>query len=113
MAGDLWETYQDPHHYAAEALRTVPLVILSQMRRNLNPPALMLQGALTFGAQANANLTPPGTGDMGLAVIVQPSTNTSTITLRGGSSMMIVGTLYAPAATVSLAGNSSATGTGL
>src|SRR5205085_10676317 len=73
---------------------------------------VMLQGALTFGAQANANLTPPGTGDMGLAVIVQPSTNTSTITVRGGSSMMIDGTLYAPAATVSLAGNSSATGTG-
>lgn len=48
VAGDLWETYQDPQRYAAEALRTVPLVILSQMRRNLNPPALMLQGALIF-----------------------------------------------------------------
>ena len=48
VAGDLWETYQDPHHYAVEALRTVPFVILSQMRRNLNPPALMLQGALIF-----------------------------------------------------------------
>jgi hypothetical protein len=48
VAGDLWETYQDPRQYAAEALRTVPFVILSQMRRNLNPLALMLQGALIF-----------------------------------------------------------------
>jgi hypothetical protein len=48
VAGDLWETYQSPYQYAAEALRTVPLVVLSQMRRHLNPLALMLQGALIF-----------------------------------------------------------------
>jgi hypothetical protein len=48
VAGDLWETCRDPRQYAAEALRTVPFVILSQMRRNLNPPALMLQGMLIF-----------------------------------------------------------------
>ena len=48
VAGDLWETYRSPHQYAGEALRTVPFVILSQMRRNLNPLALMLQGALIF-----------------------------------------------------------------
>lgn len=48
VAGDLWETFSTPHHYAAEALRTVPLVILSQMRRNLNLPALILQSALIF-----------------------------------------------------------------
>jgi hypothetical protein len=48
VAGDLWETYQKPGQYAAEALRTVPFVVLSQMRRNLNPPTLMLQGALIF-----------------------------------------------------------------
>jgi hypothetical protein len=48
VAGDLWETYSSPRQYAAEALRTVPLVIASQMRRNLNLPALMLQCALVF-----------------------------------------------------------------
>jgi len=48
VAGDLWETYCSPRQYAAEALRTVPLVIASQMRRNLNLPALMLQSALIF-----------------------------------------------------------------
>ena len=48
VAGDLWETYRSPAQYAAEALHTVPFVIASQMRRNLNLPALMLQGALIF-----------------------------------------------------------------
>lgn len=48
VAGDLWETYRSPRQYAGEALRTVPFVIASQMRRNLNLPALMLHGALVF-----------------------------------------------------------------
>ena len=48
VAGDLWETYRSPRQYAAEALRTVPFVIASQIRRNLNLPTLMLQGALIF-----------------------------------------------------------------
>jgi len=48
VAGDLWETYQSPHQYAVEALCTVPLVVLSQMRRNLNPLVLMLQGTMIF-----------------------------------------------------------------
>jgi hypothetical protein len=48
VAGDLWETYCSPSQYAAEALRTVPFVVASQVRRNLNLPAIMLQGALIF-----------------------------------------------------------------
>jgi len=48
VAGDLWETYQNPRQYAAEAFRTVPLVVVSQMRRNLNLPALMVQASLIF-----------------------------------------------------------------
>jgi len=61
VAGDLWETYRTPRQYAGEALRTVPLVIASQMRRNLNLPALMLQSALIFiylGGQAAIALLP-------------------------------------------------------
>lgn len=46
VAGDLWETYTSPRQYAAEALHTVPLVVLSQMRRNLNLPTLLLQLSL-------------------------------------------------------------------
>jgi len=48
VAGDLWETYRSPRQYAGEALRTVPFVIASQLRRNLNLPAILLQGALIF-----------------------------------------------------------------
>lgn len=48
VAGDLCETYASPRQYAREALRTVPLVILSQMRRNLNLPALLLQTGLVY-----------------------------------------------------------------
>jgi len=48
VAGDLWETYQNPGQYAFEALQTVPFVVWSQIRRNLNLPALILQSALIF-----------------------------------------------------------------
>ena len=48
VAGDLCETYRSPHQYAREALRTIPLVVLSQMRRNLNLPALLLQSGLVY-----------------------------------------------------------------
>lgn len=48
VAGDLCETYSAPRQYAREALRTVPLVIVSQMRRNLNLPALLLQTGLVY-----------------------------------------------------------------
>ena len=48
VAGDLWETYCSPRQYAAEALRTVPFVVASQVRRNLNLPAILLQSVLIF-----------------------------------------------------------------
>jgi len=48
VAGDLWETYQNPGQYAVEALQTVPFVVWSQIRRNLNLPVLILQSALIF-----------------------------------------------------------------
>lgn len=48
VAGDLCETCTSPRQYAREALRTLPLVILSQMRRSLNLPALLLQTGLVY-----------------------------------------------------------------
>lgn len=48
VAGDLCETYESPRQYAVEALRTVPLVVFSQMRRNLNLPVLLLQVSLVY-----------------------------------------------------------------
>lgn len=61
VAGDLCETYASPRQYAAEALRTVPLVVLSQIRRNLNIPVLLLQISLVcfcLGAAAALALLP-------------------------------------------------------
>jgi hypothetical protein len=61
VAGDLCETYISPQAYALEALRTVPFVIASQARRNLNLPVLMLQASLAlffFGASAALALLP-------------------------------------------------------
>jgi hypothetical protein len=61
LLGDLCETYVSPRQYAREAFFTVPLVILSQMRRHLNLPALLVQAALIsvcFGARAAALTVP-------------------------------------------------------
>lgn len=48
VAGDLCETYENPRQYLREALRTVPFVVASQARRNLNLPVLLLQTALLW-----------------------------------------------------------------
>ena len=48
VVGDLCETYISAPLYAREALRSVPFVIFSQMRRNANLPALGLQAFLVF-----------------------------------------------------------------
>jgi len=48
VVGDLREIYRGPSQYTIEALRTVPLVILSCAVRAVNLPLLLLQGALIF-----------------------------------------------------------------
>jgi hypothetical protein len=48
VVGDLREIYCSPSQYAVEALRTVPLVILSCAVRSMNLPLLALQGTLIF-----------------------------------------------------------------
>src|SRR5262245_9113365 len=47
VVGDLWERYRSPVHYALEALRILPFVILSQVRRTSNIPMLGIV-AFTF-----------------------------------------------------------------
>lgn len=47
VIGDLWERYRSPLHYALEALKVMPFVILSQIRRTSNLPMLGIQ-AFTF-----------------------------------------------------------------
>ncbi|HEU4548535.1 MAG TPA: hypothetical protein VFS01_02485 [Rhizomicrobium sp.] len=61
VVGDLWETYRTPSQYAGEAVRTVPYVVFSQMRRYFNLPVLLLQAMLLyacFGPVAAALLLP-------------------------------------------------------
>jgi hypothetical protein len=47
VIGDLWERYRSPQQYAWEALKVMPYVVASQIRRTCNLPMLALQ-ALTF-----------------------------------------------------------------
>src|SRR5476651_1637199 len=48
VVGDLCETYISAPLYAREAFRSIPFVIVSQMRRNANWPLLGLQAFLIF-----------------------------------------------------------------
>ena len=48
VAGDLWEIYRGPWAYLGDALPVAFFVVLSQIRRGVNPPLLALQGLLLF-----------------------------------------------------------------
>jgi hypothetical protein len=43
VLGDLQERYRSPRQYGLEALRTVPMVILSRIRRTADPQVLLMQ----------------------------------------------------------------------
>jgi len=43
VLGDLWEQYTSPRQYVVDALRTLPFVIWSQIRRTLDPLRLAMQ----------------------------------------------------------------------
>jgi hypothetical protein len=47
VIGDLWERYRSPLQYASEALKVMPFVVASQIRRTFNLPMLGIQ-AFTF-----------------------------------------------------------------
>ena len=38
VVGDLWERYTSPRHYALDAVRTIPAVVASQIRRTARLP---------------------------------------------------------------------------
>jgi hypothetical protein len=48
VLGDLWERYSSPLGYAIDALRTIPFVIASQVRRTWMPPLLGMQAVMLF-----------------------------------------------------------------
>lgn len=54
VLGDFRELYRSPGQYAFLALRTVPLVILSRIRRTADPALLLLQVLVLYLAFAGA-----------------------------------------------------------
>jgi hypothetical protein len=46
VAGDLCELYESPGQFAFAALRVIPFIVASQIRRSANLPLLVLQGLL-------------------------------------------------------------------
>jgi len=73
---------------------------------------VILGGRVNIGGNAIVNLTPPTSGNMIGVVIAQPASNTNAVSLAGGSSMVVHGTIWAPGAAASLGGNASASETG-
>jgi hypothetical protein len=73
---------------------------------------VMLHGGLSIAGSSSMQLSPPSDGPMSNVVIVQPSANTTGMSLSGGSDVSISGTIYVPGATLTLTGNSSLEGQG-
>jgi|SRR5581483_12233522 len=48
VAGDLHERYSNPRDYIFEALTTVPLVVLSRIRRTTDPGVLLMEALLLY-----------------------------------------------------------------
>jgi hypothetical protein len=48
VLGDLYERYRSPAQYGFEALITIPLVILSRIRRTADPQVLMMQALALY-----------------------------------------------------------------
>jgi len=48
VLGDLYQLYRSPLEYAYSALKTVPLVVLSRMRRTSDPQVLVIQAFAAF-----------------------------------------------------------------
>lgn len=60
VLGDLHERYTSLPRYAADALTTIPLVILSRLRRTADPQVLLMQAFATYLAYVGAaRLTDP------------------------------------------------------
>jgi hypothetical protein len=48
VIGDLWERYRSPVQYLGDALRVLPFVVASQIRRSSPAPLLLLRAAVLF-----------------------------------------------------------------
>jgi hypothetical protein len=50
VLGDLYERYRSPGQYALDASRTIPLVILSRIRRTADPQVLLMQAFALYAS---------------------------------------------------------------
>jgi hypothetical protein len=50
VLGDLWERYASPGRYLADALTTLPFLLVSQARRNISQPVLAMQALILFAS---------------------------------------------------------------
>jgi hypothetical protein len=72
----------------------------------------MQGGSLSISGSSAFTLTPTTSGALNGVVIAQPASNTHALSLSGGSSMNISGTIYAPGAALTLSGSGAVTGEG-
>ena len=58
VLGDLWERYRSPGQYLRDAMRTLPFVIVSRIRRTSSAPLLAFQAFCVFATFAGPWMTP-------------------------------------------------------
>ena len=68
--------------------------------------------SLSIAGGASIEFSPPSSGSLAGVVFSQPASNSSTMTLVGGSEMNIGGTIYVPSAEVNLTGQGTVSGEG-
>ena len=68
VLGDLYERYRSPLQYSLDALRTIPLVVLSRIRRTADPQVLLLQAFALYASFLGAAWMKGGGGPLRLAV---------------------------------------------
>jgi|CXWL01.1.fsa_nt_gi hypothetical protein len=73
---------------------------------------ILVHGSLEISGTSSLSLSPPSSGITAGMVMAVDSDNCNGITLAGGSTVNISGTIYAPSSLVTLTGNSSIVGQG-
>jgi hypothetical protein len=68
--------------------------------------------SLSISGGASIEFTPPSSGNLAGVVFAQPSSNSTPMSLSGGSEMNIGGTIYVPGAEIKLSGQGTVSGEG-
>lgn len=68
VLGDLYERYRSPLQYGLDALRTIPMVVLSRIRRTADPQVLLLQAFALYVSFLGAAWLKGGGGPLLLAI---------------------------------------------